>query len=134
MAEDTVSSIYAGGGGDYLKAADLEHQDWELVITGYERKIMDQTDFETGEKYKKEKVILSFAGEKRTLVLNATNARAIAAAYGDTISNWIGKTIIVYEGDWQGKPALRVRTPKIVKKAVRSENPADGMPSDEIPF
>lgn len=128
--DDTVSGTYGDGtGGDYLKAADLNGEDWELVISGYEKRTFDQTDFETGEKYKKVKVVLSFMGEKRTLVCNATNARAIAAAYGDTFSSWIGKPIILYTGEWQGKPALRVRTPKAIKKvAVKS------LPNDEVPF
>lgn len=129
MNEDTVSATY-GDGTDYLKAADLNGEDWELVISGYDKKMFDQTDFETGEKYKKVKVVLSFAGEKRTLVCNATNARAIAAAYGDAYSGWIGKSIILYTGEWQGKPALRVRTPKAVKKVA----PRQDLPNDDIPF
>jgi hypothetical protein len=127
---DTVSGTYGSGGGNYLKADDLNHEDWELVISGWEKKLMDQTDFETGEKYKKDKAILSFSGEDRKLVLNATNAKAIAAAYGDFYSEWIGKAIILFEGEWQGKPALRVRVPKAVKKVAPKATDLD----DEIPF
>jgi hypothetical protein len=137
MDENTVSGTYGTGSGNYLKADDLNHEDWELVITGWERKEMDQTDFETGEKYKKWKVILSFAGEDRKLVCNATNANAVKAAYGDRYDDWIGKPIILFEGEWQGKPALRVRTPKAVKK-VTSKGPFNDErnppPNDEIPF
>jgi hypothetical protein len=128
--DDTVTSIYGSGGGDYLKAADLEGNDWELVISGWEKKEMDQTDFETGEKYKKWKVILSFAGEDRKLVLNKTNADAIKGAHGDELADWIGKTIIIFEGDWKGKPCLRVRTPKAVKKVAPKAADLD----DEVPF
>jgi hypothetical protein len=133
--DDTVTAIYGSGGGDYLKAADLEGNDWELIIAGWDKKEMDQTDFETGEKYKKWKVILSFGGEDRKLVLNKTNADAIKTAYGDELAAWIGKPIILFEGDWKGKPCLRVRTPKAVKKVAprQSENPAAGL-DDEIPF
>jgi hypothetical protein len=133
--EDTVTAIYGSGGGDYLKAADLEGNDWELIIAGWDKREMDQTDFETGEKYKKWKVILSFGGEDRKLVLNKTNADAIKAAYGDQLSDWVGKAIIIFEGDWKGKPCLRVRTPKAVKKVAprQSENPGDGF-NDPIPF
>lgn len=136
--DDTVTSIYGSGGGNYLKADDLHGEDWELVITAWEKREMDQTDFETGEKYKKWKAILSFAGEERKLVLNKTNADAIKAAYGDMLPDWIGKPIILFTGDWQGKPCLRVRVPKVVKKVtprrmLESENPGAGL-DDEIPF
>jgi hypothetical protein len=126
--DDTVTEIYGSGGGDYLKAADLEGNDWELIISGWEKKEMDQTDFETGEKYKKWKAILSFAGEDRKLVLNKTNADAIKIAYGDKLSGWVGKAIILFEGDWKGKPCLRVRTPKAVKKVAPKQL------DDKIPF
>jgi hypothetical protein len=137
--DDTVTAIYGSGGGNYLKAADLEGNDWELVISGYDKREMDQTDFETGEKYKQWKVILSFAGEDRKLVLNKTNADAIKAAHGDALPGWIGKTIILFEGDWKGKPCLRVRTPKAVKKVASKgpfndeRNPPPPL-DDEIPF
>lgn len=133
--EDTVSGTYSSG-GTYLKADDLNGEDWELVITAWEKKEMDQTDFETGEKYKKWKAILSFASEERKLVLNKTNADTIKLAYGDRFSDWIGKRIVLFEGSWKDKPALRVRVPKVVRKAApakQSENPAEGM-DDEIPF
>ena len=129
---DTVSGTYSSG-GNYLKADDLGGQDWELVVTGWEKKEMDQTDFETGEKYKKWKAILSFAGEEKKLVLNKTNADTIKQAYGDRFSDWVGKTIILFEGSWQDKPAIRVRVPKVVRKAAKHDelNPP---PNDDIPF
>jgi hypothetical protein len=134
--DDTVSAIYGSGGGNYLKGDDIPaKEDWELVINGWDKKEFDQSDFETGEKYKKWKVILSFAGEDRKVVLNAGNAKAIQAAYGDDLPAWIGKSIILYQGEWQGKPALRVRTPKVVKKVapkpIDERNPP---PNDDMPF
>jgi hypothetical protein len=136
--DDTVSGTYGSGGGTYLKADDLNHEDWELVIKGWRKKEMDQTDFETGEKYKKMKAILSFAGEEKELVLNKTNAETIKSAYGDSYSEWIGKTIILFEGDWKGKPCLRVRTPKVVKKVAPARGQDERNPppplDDEIPF
>jgi hypothetical protein len=126
--DDTVSAIYGSGGGTYLKADDLHGDDWELIITAFDKKEMDQTDFETGEKYKRWKVILSFSGEEKKLVLNKTNADAIKAAYGDLLTDWIGKSIILFVGDWKGKPCLRVRTPKAVKKVSTRQEPNDDMP------
>lgn len=133
--DGTVSGTYSSG-GTYLKADDLSGEDWELIITGWDKKEMDQTDFETGEKYKKWKAILSFAGEERKLVLNKTNADTIKQSYGDRFNDWIGKPIILFEGSWKDKPAIRVRVPKVVRKAPKqreSENPGAGM-DDEIPF
>lgn len=131
---NTVSGTYDSG-GNYFKADDLGGEDWELVITGWERREMDQTDFETGEKYKKWKAILSFSGEEKKLVLNKTNATTIKQAYGDRYDDWVGKTIILFEGSWQDKPAIRVRVPKVVRKAAKQaydeRNPP---PSDDIPF
>ena len=75
--------------------------------------------------------------EERKLVLNATNANAIKAAYGDRYAGWVGKPIILFEGEWQGKPALRVRTPKVVKKvstAKHDERNPPPLPDDEVPF
>lgn len=138
--DDTVTGIYGSGSGTYLKAADLNGQDWELVITDWERKEMDQTDFDTGEKTKRWKVILGFAGEEKKLVLNKTNADAISAAYGDHLDPWIGKTIVLYESVWKDKPCLRVRTPKAVKKVAGGGKPAQRYdernppPDDSIPF
>jgi hypothetical protein len=129
--EDTVTSIYGSGGGNYLKADDLHGEDWELVISGWDKKEMDQTDFETGEKYKKWKVILSFVAEEKKLVCNKTNADAIKAAYGDHLSDWIGQNIILYEGKWQDKPCLRVRTPKAVKKVSAEGRPKHSTARDE---
>lgn len=140
--EDTVTAIYGTGGGTYLKADDLHGDDWQLVISGWDKREMDQTDFDTGEKYKKWKVILSFAAEDRKLVLNKTNADAIKAAYGDKLPEWIGKSIIIFEGDWKGKPCLRVRTPKVVKQVSSStsrlppgdRNPPPPLDDSEVPF
>jgi hypothetical protein len=145
MDEDTVTAIYGTGGGTYLKADDAHEADMELVIAAWDKREMDQTDFETGEKYKKWKVILSFAGEEKKLVLNKTNADAIKAAYGDGLNQWVGKTIVIFEGDWKGKPCLRVRTPKAVKKVASAQkyderNPPANLnsprrdPDDAIPF
>lgn len=134
---DTVTAVYGSGGGNYLKADDLGGQDWELVIAGYEKKEMDQTDFETGEKYKKWKVILSFIGEEKKLVLNKTNADSIKAAYGDSLPGWVGKVIVLFEGQWQDKPAIRVRVPKVVRKsAAKSQYDERNPPpfNDKVPF
>jgi hypothetical protein len=134
MDENTVEGTYGSGGGSYLKADDLQGEDWELVITGWDKREFDQADFETGEKYKKWKAILSFAGEERKLVLNMTNANAIKAAYGSRFDEWIGKTIVLFEADWKGKPCIRVRVPKVVKKVAAKTNERNPPPSDDIPF
>jgi hypothetical protein len=135
MDENTVEGTYGSGGGKYLAGTDLHGEDWELVITGWERKEMDQTDFETGEKYKKMKAILSFAGEDRKLILNVTNANAIKAAYGSRFDGWVGKTIVLYEADWKGSPCIRVRVPKVVKKvATQQYDERNPPPSDDIPY
>lgn len=139
MTERTIDEIYGAPQSGFWKGEDLHGEDWELIISGAEEKLMDSTDWDnpSGPKLKKVKVVLTFAGSDKALPLNATNARAIEAAYGHFHSRWIGKPIILFEGEWQNKPVVRVRVPKVLKKAApprNSENPADGMPGDEIPF
>lgn len=127
----TISEIYgSNSGGSTWKGDDLHNEEWELIICGTEEKNMEQTNFDTGEKFRADKVILSFAGDDKKLILNKTNALRIEAAYGGDHSSWIGKPIILYPEDWQGKPVVRVRVPKAVRKVAPSrysENPADGM-------
>ena len=61
------------------------------------------------------KLVVWFTNDKRGLVLNRVNNRAIRAAYGDAVDGWIGKIIVLFPttAEFRGKtgPALRVRIP-----------------------
>jgi hypothetical protein len=89
----------------FLSAADLQR----------ERKfrIKEVTEETVGEKQEK-KLVVWFTNHAKGLVLNKTNNRTIRGTFGDNVSGWIGKIIIVFptHADFRGKltPALRVST------------------------
>jgi hypothetical protein len=64
---------------------------------------------------KERKPVLWFTNDERGLLLNTTNLRALAGAFGDSMEGWVGKVIVVFPTmiDFRGKmvPALRVRIP-----------------------
>jgi hypothetical protein len=107
-----VSQVFSG---EYLKAADLQGHEPTVVIEKVELK-----EFDDGNKF-----LITFAGKKKGLVANKTNASRIAMLYGDDTDAWLGKEIILYTDivDFQGKPteAIRVRGPQ--KAAVAGDAP-----------
>jgi hypothetical protein len=105
----------------FLKAADLEREK--------KFRIDKVTEEEVGEK-KEQKLVVWFTNDKRGLVLNKTNNRTIRSAFGDEVTGWKGKIIIIFPTmtDLRGKltPALRVRIPppKQTAEAVPAPKPA----------
>ena len=125
-----IGSVF---GGDSLKAADLQGHEPIVVIASVEMKKFDNGN----------KLVLTFQGKKKTLVVNKTNAGRIAYAHGTNTDNWIGKEIQLYTDlvDFQGKPveAIRVRPPpkRQAPTPVRQPNPIEemtGHSTDEAPF
>ena len=61
------------------------------------------------------KLILSFVGKEKELVLNTVNARAIASKHGDDYSTWAGAEVELYPDvtNFKGQivPCIRVRIP-----------------------
>ena len=45
------------------------------------------------------------------LIMNATNAKVLAKAYGDSTTAWTGKQVVVYTVETQFGPGVRVRIP-----------------------
>ena len=99
-----VDEIYPST-SDYLKESDLKKQAIKLVVEKAEV-------HEVGQE-KEKKVVLSFTGKDKTLVLNKTNAKTIASEYGDDYSLWAGNEITVYpdKTNFGGEivPCIRVR-------------------------
>jgi hypothetical protein len=95
-----------------IKAQDLKGQEHTVVIATVIKK-----DFDNGPK-----LILSFQGRKKTLVVNRTNAKRIAFTHGTNTDNWLGKEIVLYPEvvDFKGEPTLAVR----VKATVRASSAA----------
>lgn len=76
---------------DYLGAWDLP-KDRDAVVTI--EKVVAGT-LSNGTK-KSKKPILFFAGKEKGMACNKTNAKAIAAMYGNDVSQWVGKRIALY--------------------------------------
>ena len=122
----------------YLKAADLDGQDRAVSIRACIQEELGQgSEMEV-------KPVLYFDGGQKGLVLNKTNAQAIAEDYGDDTEAWTGREIVLFiqKVTFQGKltPAIRVRvqaTPQpVVQRAPAPPAPEpDAAPlNDEIPW
>ena len=75
-----------------LAAYDLDGRDVTVTIESVGRV---ELPAQQGKKAAK-KPMLKFVGEKKTLVCNITNARAIMAMYGPDPKDWKGKRITLY--------------------------------------
>ena len=118
----------------YLRADDVgPDEEIEVVISGVqEERMRDGQD----------KPVLHFDDE-RALVLNATNARAIASKLGDDTNAWRGHVVMVYRSvtdfPQPDTPCLRVRAPQSRTK-VENVRPMPAPPKvrnhmdDEVPF
>jgi hypothetical protein len=116
----------------FIRALDLQGKEHKLTMSHVEREKIGQDT----------KPVLYFIGRERGLVLNKTNAGAIADAYGDESDDWASQPIILFaiKTDFQGKlvDAIRVRVPtaKDNKPAEvsRRDPPRSQDPDDTIPF
>ena len=51
----------------------------------------------TGQKGRKDKkAIIHFVGKKKPMAMNITNAKTVAAMYGNDVRQWVGKSIALY--------------------------------------
>jgi hypothetical protein len=74
----------------------------------------------------KHKYVLEFDELPKSLVLNRTNARKLAEAWGKKSHSWIGQRVTLYGEDTSFGPGVRLRPVKVQKPL------ADDM-NDEIP-
>jgi hypothetical protein len=109
---------------NFLQASDFSNGERTLIIAQFEQKDVG------GQR----RNLLKFRGTNKCLILNKTNARAIAKAYGPDSQNWIGKAVTLFQAqvDFRGDlvPAIRVKIPATAKQAQdRDESPFD----DDMP-
>ncbi len=122
-------------GGETLKATDLNGKSVNLTIAGQE--VREFEEEKNGQKINKKKIVLSFQGTKKKLVVNITNATRIAALYGDDYTLWSGHVIQLRSEKVQFgnkfTDGIRVYPPN--DKIETKQQPAlkDEM-ADEIPF
>ena len=123
----------------YLKAADLDGHDRTVSIRACVQEELGQgSEMEV-------KPVLYFEGGQKGLVLNKTNAQAIAEDYGDDTESWAGREIVLFiqKVTFQGKltPAIRVRVQKNAPQPVVQRAPTPPAPepdaaplNDEVPW
>jgi hypothetical protein len=88
----------------FIRPKDLDGREWTLTIAQVRSE-------ELPSRFGPERLkwILAFAGAKKGLVLNVTNARCLAAMWGDESDGWVGKRVTLYPTEFEGKSAIRVR-------------------------
>jgi hypothetical protein len=104
----------------FLRCADLNGQPMRVVIKGISREDV------SGE----QKNVLSFANNAKDLILNKTNARAIAKALGcNDTKDWRGKSITLVPAvtDFKGDTVDCIR----VRAAPQQQQADDDPPFDE---
>ena len=112
--------------GKFLKSDDLQGRIVKLKIASltYEKIGTDN------------KLVMYFVGKEKGMVLNKTNARTIADAYGNDTDNWTGGEINVFsmKVDFQGKlvDGLRVNIPPRQNSAPQ-QRPINVMPNARPP-
>jgi hypothetical protein len=96
-----VNDIYAS---PWLRATDLRGQIVPVQISKANAEQVRQRDGTTVTK-----IVLAFVGKQKRLILNKTQALAIAAALGDQTEDWPGAHIQLREGRaHNGKPTIVV--------------------------
>lgn len=118
---------------DYLKAADVDGRTPYTITEVKQEEIGQKRD---------SRPVIYFEEVQQGLVLNKTNMRVIADAYGLETDEWIGQQIVLYEKmvEFEGKevPAIRVKLPIRAKPAPAAarKKPAafDKQMDDEVPF
>ena len=92
----------------YLKASDLG--DRSLTVT-IDNVVIENVGQEGSAE--EHKPVIYFAGKQKGLVLNKTNAEAIAYVYGDETDAWLGKPVEIFTMmvSFQGRmtPGIRIR-------------------------
>lgn len=87
IPESKIKMMYPG---EYLEAEDLKGQTVIVTIVDIQGK---ELEFEKG---KKRAFLLTFAGKKKALLLNKTNAWLIAEMFGENPNEWRGKRISIW--------------------------------------
>lgn len=119
---------------EHIGAWDLEGRDVNVQI----EKVTGGTVIGDGGR-KAKKIIMSFSGKEKTMVVNKTNAKTIAAMYGKDVRAWSGKWITLFPSVTQvgseDRECIRVRPrpPRMERRPAgqeRRDAPA-APPADE---
>jgi len=121
--------------GAYLKAEDLQGKAIRAKIEQ-----VSLEDFK-GDKGTEKRLVCHFEGKDKALLLNRTNADALAAIFGDDYDHWTGPVVLYPDTTMFGGkrvPCLRVRAVKGPVKVEPEPEPEDEVVStltdNDIPF
>lgn len=108
-----VSDIYE----TYLRPADLQKP---VQVQISEVTVKTFKDQKSGDESRK--IVLSFEHAKKTLVLNKTQARAVAAAVGtDEIEHWPGRVVVLSSGTAPAGQATVLVSPVVTATAAGTD-------------
>jgi hypothetical protein len=88
--------------GRFLKAGELHGKKVTLTISDI------TTEELVGDSGKKVKGILAFKETPKAIALNRTNGTCLREMFGRKLSEWIGKRITIFPGEWNGEPCIRI--------------------------
>jgi hypothetical protein len=96
--------------GNYLEALHLDGGKAVLEIS----KVADPNTVQAADKKLIDKPILYFTKTDKGLIVNKTNAKAIARVHGNEMDGWVGKSITLFATTCEafgekGVPCIRVR-------------------------
>lgn len=82
-----VSEVYAS---PWLRAEDLQGRTVKVTVASATLERLPQQDGST-----EEKIVVAFVGAKRKLILNKTQAAALATLAGDETADWPGAVVFL---------------------------------------
>lgn len=88
--------------GRFIKAGEFMGKKPNLTITAVK---LDELE---GNKGKQVKGIISFRETEKALALNRTNGICLKAMFGRKVQDWVGKSVALYAGEWNGEECIRV--------------------------
>ena len=109
----------------YLKADDLNGRN--VTVTIQSASIEEFENKQRGSKDRK--IILSFYGKDKKLVVNKTNAKTIGKLYGDDTDLWVGCAITIgpKEVEYQGEMMWAIRVS--LNKPLMQKTPTQPAPA-----
>jgi hypothetical protein len=122
LEEEDFDSLY---GSKYLSVADLKDTEPRLRIGKVEVAELREKNGTTKRKY-----VIWFEGTEKGLVINKTNAKKLADAYGKQPSKWIGQVVQLYAEDTTFGKGIRVRP---LRKPATPAEPDPDL-NDAVPF
>lgn len=115
----------------YIQGEMIKGKDVVMTISGV--KVEELVNNRGSDK----KPVVYFKEKKKGLILNKTNAKAIAALYGAETDDWVGKKITMYAeaGTWFGKSGYAIRIhDRVPAGSNGKKGKAASVEIDEIPF